>query len=177
MVTRACLLCAVAASCYSPNLAECVVACAQPDDCGPGQTCGSDGLCASPEIAGRCDELDAPDARPGPDAYDDPDDPDARVDARPSIDAVVGATLRIVIDGRGKVKAGPPIDHDCDAPDENGATCMFPAPIASVVQLQANDGHGWEFVSWSGCAPTSGPTCVVTVGPGTTLVGALFVED
>ena len=176
MVTRAALLLAASASCYSPSLPECVVACGAPNDCGPGQTCGTDGLCASPDVAGHCDELGAPDARP-PRADASDDDPDARVDARQTPDAVIYGTLLVHIDGRGKVKVGQPIDHDCNAPDGDGAVCSFPAPISSAIQLQAEDGHGWSFVAFDGCTPSSGPTCVVTVGPGTTTVDAVFVED
>jgi len=42
------------AGCYSPELRDCAVSCASPDDCAPGQVCGSDAYCAAPEIAGTC---------------------------------------------------------------------------------------------------------------------------
>ena len=171
------------AGCYSPELPECVHACATPNDCSPSQTCGSDRLCASPEVAGHCDQLDQPD---GPtahvDARDDDDDdgggrPDARVDARPHPDAEDVAILRIDVEGRGKVKIGPPIGGDCHSSDGSGAVCSHPVAAGTDITLTAEDGHGWEFVSFAGCSPATAPTCVVTVGPGTTTVTATFVED
>jgi len=168
-------------ACYSPELPECVHACATPSDCAPDQTCGSDRLCASPDIAGHCDQLAADAATtPRPDARDDDDggQPDARVDARPHPDAEEDvAILRVDIEGRGKVKLGPPLGGDCHSDDEDGAVCARPVLSGTDITLTSEDGHGWSFVSYTGCSPATAPTCVVTVGPGTTTVTATFEQD
>ena len=175
LIERVAIATAVAgiAGCYSPDLPECVHACATPNDCSPGQTCGSDRLCASPEIAGHCDQLDQPDGpAPRPDARDG-DHPDAR----PAPDAEDVSILRIDIEGRGKVKLGPPLGGDCHSDDASGAVCARPVASGTDITLTIEDGHGWSFVSFTGCSPATAPTCVVTVGPGTTTVTATFVED
>lgn len=168
-----------AAGCYSPDLPDCVTACAMPADCAPDQTCGADHLCASPDLAGHCAELghDAS-SSPRPDAREDEDQPDARPrpDAR-TPDAEDIAILRIDIDGRGKVKLGPPLGGDCHSDDAGGATCARPVASGTDITLTIEDGHGWSFDHVTGCSPTTAPTCVVTVGPGTTTVAAVFVED
>lgn len=179
LIERGAIAAAVAmiAGCYSPDLPECVHACATPNDCSPEQTCGSDRLCASPEIAGHCDQLEADAATtPRPDADDD-GGPDARVDARPQPDAEDVAILRIDIDGRGKVKLGPPLGGDCHSDDGSGAVCARPVASGTDITLTIEDGHGWHFVTFVGCSPATAPTCVVTVGPGTTTVTATFIPD
>ncbi len=49
-------------ACYSPDLEDCITACATAEDCAPSQLCGNDGLCASEPVAGRCSSLDTVDA-------------------------------------------------------------------------------------------------------------------
>jgi hypothetical protein len=180
MVTRAWVLIGLAAAgCYSPSLPECILECARPDDCGPGHTCGSDGLCATPELAGRCDELDQPDARPPrPDARDNDDEPDARVDGGggPAPDAGP-STLRVIVDGIGKVKVSPPIGHECKSDFPTGITCNYPVAAGTEIDLEAQNHDHWEWAAWTGCAPASAPTCVVTVGPGMTIVTATFTPE
>jgi hypothetical protein len=180
LIERSAIVAALAgvAACYSPELPECVHACATPDDCAPDQTCGSDRLCASPDIAGHCDQLgaDAP-TTPRPDANDDEADA-GRLDARPHPDAEEDvAILRIDIDGRGKVKLGPPLGGDCHSDDASGAVCARPVVSGTDITLTSEDGHGWSFVSYTHCSPATAPTCVVTVGPGTTTVTATFEPD
>jgi hypothetical protein len=43
------------AGCYDPDLSDCTVSCAAPDECGDGQVCGDDGFCARPSVAGTCE--------------------------------------------------------------------------------------------------------------------------
>lgn len=98
------ILGALAAGCYSPNIAECTITCGVSGSCPSDTTCMSDGFCHA-DVAATCQPLngdgvfnmvdakagiDAPkfDARPGqPDAPFPidarPGEPDARPDARP----------------------------------------------------------------------------------------------
>jgi len=39
------------ASCYDPELRDCVVTCAGSDDCADGQVCGADRFCAAPDVS------------------------------------------------------------------------------------------------------------------------------
>jgi len=55
---KAALLAALA-GCYSPEVKDCTVKCASPNDCGDGQVCGSDGLCAAQKVAGHCADMAA----------------------------------------------------------------------------------------------------------------------
>jgi hypothetical protein len=171
---------AALASCYSPDIRDCVVACTAPEDCAPGHVCGGDGLCASPEIAGACDELDQPDARtPRIDARDSPDAREPP-DAEASPDATPTASLRIVITGKGKVKAEAPIDVECQSSGDAGAVCNYPVAAGTIVTVREKDGGGWQFDEWTmyvPCLGLSSETCTVTVGVGATSVGAIFVED
>jgi hypothetical protein len=148
-----------------------------PGDCSPDQTCGADHLCASPEIAGHCAELGRADARTASHPDADDGDSDARPDAQPPADAEDIAILRIDIDGLGKVKLGPPLGGDCHSDSASGAVCARPVATGTDITLTIEDRHGWSFDHFVGCSPATAPTCVVTVGPGTTSVTAVFVED
>jgi hypothetical protein len=166
---------ATLASCYAPDVPDCVVACSAADECVAGQVCGTDGLCASEAIAGRCAEATRPDARPAPGA-DAPDAVAPPVDAAPPPDATA-ATLRIVITGRGRVDLRGALDEQCKAMTSLGATCEFPAPVGMIVELRPHEEHDWEFDGWEHPACNGVWTCLVLVGPGTTTVGASFVSD
>ena len=163
------------ASCYSPDVPDCVVACAGPGDCVAGQVCGTDGFCASEAIAGRCETALAPDARAtsGADARDVTPPP---IDAAPPIDAPA-ATVRIVITGRGRVDLRGSLDEECKAMTSLGATCEYPAPVGMVVELRPHEEHDWEFAAWDHPACNEVWTCLFLVGPGTTTVGASFVSE
>jgi hypothetical protein len=165
---------ATLASCYAPDVPDCVVACSAADECVAGQVCGSDGLCASEAIAGRCAEATAPDARTASGA--DAPDPPAPADAAPPIDAPA-SILRIEITGRGRVELRGALHEDCRAMTSLGATCEYPAPVGMIVELRPREENDWEFDEWDHPACNDVTTCLFLVGPGTTTVGASFVSE
>jgi hypothetical protein len=166
---------ALAAGCYAPDVRDCVVACAGPDDCVAGQVCGSDGLCASAGVAGRCDEATAPDARDVSPPIDAP--PPPPIDAPPPPPDAVVAVIRIEITGRGRVQLRGSLDEECRAMTSLGASCEYPAPAGMIVELRPKEEHDWVFAGWDHPACNGVWACLFLVGPGTTTVGAAFVSE
>ena len=64
---RLALATVTAAGCYAPDVADCVLACANDRECVHGHVCGADGWCAAPMRAGHCGAI-AHDAGVQPDA-------------------------------------------------------------------------------------------------------------
>ncbi len=150
---------ALLAGCYSPQLRDCVVACASADDCGPGQVCGSDGRCAVPEVAGSCSSI-----APLPDAgLDTP--ADAAIDMPP--DGPPLALLVVQIAGKGLVTVAGVGTCNYMAPAH---TCTFPVVANTQVQLVASGLEDDRFEKWQSINCTGqGATCTTTVvAPSTT---------
>lgn len=124
----------VGASCYSPELRECVAPCSSAADCLAPHICGSDGLCATSDVAGRCASIttDAAD-RDGPiDApIGNPDAPTSTVCVQATCSAAGGTCEQgwcvIDSDSNGEVTcpAGMPCTVICDEQDKckNGVKC------------------------------------------------------
>lgn len=154
-------------ACYEPAVRDCAVSCAGPGDCAGGQVCGDDGWCASPAVAGTC--AAAPDAP----AVDAPDIDGPDVDADPDAPIDAGASLRLVVNGRGRVVADLG-DVSCSGP---GGDCTFPAEAGATVTLTAVEANpSQHFEAWTSpnCDDAVGPTCVVTIAAPVTLVSAQF---
>lgn len=133
------------AGCYSPDLADCVVACAGDGDCAPGQTCGSEGLCAAPALSGRCDALATPDAG----ATMPPDAAPMLIDLRVRIDDLG----RVIVSGVGICEAAPPSNGDC----------TYRVRAGAELTVRADPYLGRSFDKWQ--PPTckdAGPTCLFT---------------
>lgn len=162
------------AACYQPTLRDCTVSCTSAADCAGDQVCGSSGWCAAQGVVCSLDAdaaTDGADTDAGDGAIDARMDApnDGAIDAQP-IDA--GATLRIVISGRGSVIGDFP-GVDCMSPPGD---CSYGIDPGTVVMLTAVDGPGGhDFVDWTtpNCMGM-GRTCVVTVTAPITLVGASF---
>lgn len=163
-------------ACYQPTLRDCTVSCTGASDCAGDQVCGSGGWCAADGVVCSLE----PDAAATDGESVDARDPDARVDA--AIDAATdattdvaidaGATLRIVISGRGSV-AGDFPGVDCMGPQGD---CSFSISPGTSVMLTAVDGPGGHmFVDWTtpNCMGM-GRTCAITVTAPITLVGVTF---
>jgi len=160
-------------ACYQPTLRDCAVSCTSPSDCAGDQVCSANGWCAAqgvvcslePDAAG----VDGADTDAGGVDGDLDGSSDAVADAE-MIDA--GATMRIVITGRGSV-AGDFPGVDCMAPPGD---CSYGINPGTVVMLTAVDGPGGHaFVDWTtpNCMGM-GRTCTVTVTAPITLVGVTF---
>jgi len=107
-VLRAVSIALALAGCYSPELAECAVACSAEADCGDGQTCNAEGLCASAGVSCRA----SGDAAVTADAPVEPDAPPPQT------------TLRIHVMDRGEVRlaghAPCTMEDDCLVPVDSG---------------------------------------------------------
>jgi hypothetical protein len=154
------------AGCYEPQLASCTVACERATDCATGQRCSDDGFCVGDEIASSCEDvLDPPDARP--------------IDGAQSTgDAAATATVRVVVEGVGKIRLLP-IDLECRAQTSSGATCLYVVGIDAALEAEARDHMMWRFASWTSpsCPDAHDPTCDFVASAGVTQVSATFVDD
>jgi hypothetical protein len=154
-------------ACYQPTLRDCTVSCASASDCAGDQVCGESGWCAAQGVVCALE----PDAAGADSAVTDAGDSDATMtDTMVPVDA--GASLRIVISGRGSV-AGDFPNVDCQSPPGD---CTYGISPGTVVTLTAVDGPGGhEFVDWTtpNCMGM-GRTCIVTISAPVTLVGVTF---
>jgi hypothetical protein len=139
VLSRILLATAGLAGCYSPQLRDCVVACASASDCAGDQVCGSDRLCVDPESAPRCDEAAEVDAGPPIDAR-----PDAPPDANPN-----AVTLRVEIGGEGTVNIQGVGSCDDSAPMR---TCTFEVIRSQPLLLDAIPDAGEMFDKWDSLA-------------------------
>ena len=149
-VVAACL--SALPACYSPELADCAVACTAAEDCAPGQRCGADGWCAGDAKADRCDGSQAPDGG-----------------------ALPGSTLelRLTIAGRGQVELdapmgtppGPGDKPTCVSAQAGGVTCSYLFPANTWLTLRVRESGGWEFSGWDapGCGLGRPKSCLVLV--------------
>ena len=140
---------ALLAGCYSPELADCTVACGTDNDCGTGQSCVA-GMCASEGVT--CS------GSPGEDAAVTPEDaPMPDPDAPPAEQGV----LRIKIGDQGVVHV--PGHEPCDsmvAPE-----CMYIIERGTPITLDAEPHPNRFFEKWEEtpqCMGISDPTCTVT---------------
>lgn len=168
-VAAVALVVAALAACYDPAVRDCVVSCAGPGDCAGGQVCGDDGWCASPAAAGTCEAaLDAP-------AVDGPSVDAPVVDADTDAPAKVDATLRLAIEGRGRLETDLS-GVECSS-NAQGNSCDFTVEVGETVvvsALEANPSQSFEAWTSPTCADAVGPTCVVTIAAPVTLVSAQF---
>lgn len=157
------------AACYQPTLRDCAVSCSSPADCAGDQVCGESGWCAAQGVVCSL-EADAASAdSANVDAADASGAIDASIDAQ-AIDA--GATVRIVISGRGSIVGDFP-GVNCVSPPGD---CSYGIAPSTVVMLTAVDGPGGhDFIDWTtpNCMGV-GRTCTVTVTAPVTLVSASF---
>jgi hypothetical protein len=135
----------VLAGCYAPEAQDCTVSCKATDSCAAGQVCGSDGLCASPEVAGHCNGVDG---------------------------GIPLVSLRITIEGHGKVN----IDGvgGCDSDSESEGKCTFAVPANLPRDLKAIANQDRVFVAWTSTCVGTSPTCTLTPVMLLTQVGAKF---
>lgn len=128
--------------CYSPELAECRVACASDGDCGDGQTCHPEGLCAGEGVS--CNGADAAVTADTP----APDGPPPQTSLR----------LKIMDMGSVQVAGG----ETCESMD-----CTFSVDQGVAVMLVATPANDRIFEKWEeACVGQSSTTCTVTpVGP------------
>ncbi len=142
--------------CYDPELRDCTVQCAGAGDCAGDQVCGTDGYCSAPAIAGSCGGEVVIEGTP---------------DARPPIDAA-GATLRIVIAGKGRVTLEAP-EFACES--RGAMICLVTVPASASLVLAATANPNRRFEGWTTANCSSqGATCTVLASTGTTLVKARF---
>lgn len=161
------------ASCYSPDLADCTVACAADSECGGGQQCNA-GMCAQPGIA--CTRVDdtvdalpmtspeqdasVPDANPEPDASTPP--PDGPPDPPPPPPPQT-TTLRVKIKDQGRVT---PSGHQSCAPNSE---CLYTVVVGQPITLEADPNPNRIFEKWEEACSGSSPSCTITplAGPQT----------
>jgi hypothetical protein len=147
----------ILASCYQPDVLDCVVACSGANECAADQVCGADGWCASPEVAGQCATVSAADG---------------------GLD-VATTELGVIVNGKGRVVADPPtVGCDGESPNEP-VECSFAVTTGNPLTLTAVAiHHGWRFVGWAGatCGDQATETCELVVVAPVTVV-AQFVRD
>ena len=177
-VLRAALACSLLAACYSPEVRDCTVSCASPDDCAAGQMCGADGMCASPERAGHCfaqpeivDDAGVADGDARDGAVDAPVMVDAAVDARPDAPPPT-VDLHVKISGRGRVVA-PGIACDSEPPDHGD--CHFTVLAGATLTLFAWPHVGQSFDKWQG-GPCAGQDASCTFTPSSSVTAAVKFE-
>jgi hypothetical protein len=152
----------VLAGCYSPEVRDCTVSCAAPDDCTAGQICGSDRLCAAPERAGHCASppIDAG-RRRGSDAAVPRDA--AWRDASPRVN------LHVQVDGKGSVFVFG--QGTCNSLDAQRGDCTYDIPLnvaqpVYALTIEPNE----RFSKWtSTTCSTDGEHCTFTPVAGTTI--------
>ena len=156
-------------ACYSPEVRDCTVTCASPEDCTGGQLCDRDGFCAMPEAANRCRHVARPDASVMLDARPHEPPHDARMP-----DAGLLVELAIEIAGAGKVHViGVGI---CNALLDD-PSCTYPVIAGVALQLRAIAGPDWSFDKWSDACDGRDSTCALTPTQTITKVKAKFRHD
>jgi hypothetical protein len=158
---------ALLAGCYSPELRDCVVACAGPDDCAPGQVCSADGRCAAPELAGTCGATAViPDAGARGDAAMPTDAP-----APPDAPATIALTVEI--SGQGAVAVAGV--GTCGAA---AAPCTYQVTPGVARSIVATPAQGWSFDRWQSVACTGqNATCSHTPSTPTTVHAKFRMDD
>jgi hypothetical protein len=145
-MTRIALLIWVAAlgGCYAPDLRDCTVTCTGADDCAGDQVCNDKGLCAADGVT----------CMGGSNG--------GTVDA-----AVPTVTLRVTVDGEGKVVV--------DGIGDCSRDCTWQVPQSAARRLEALPTGETQFDKWttSNCSQPMNPRCTITPGSSTT-VGAKF---
>jgi hypothetical protein len=137
------------ASCYSPDLRDCTIACASQNDCAYGQVCGADQFCAAPEIAGRCSELPADAGSADRDAGVADGKLDARVDAAPvPPDSPLMVPLHLKIDGDGR--AIVPGEEPCEKQGPQHGDCHYEIALGIPLTLTAEPYESSRFDRWNG---------------------------
>ena len=169
------------AGCYSPELRDCVIACARHTDCVPGQVCGDDGRCAAPELAGTCGTsaiipdagVGADAAMPGPDASPDASTPDAPPDAPPPPDAPTTITLTVMMSGQGSITVSGV--GTCGV---SIAPCSYQVMPGVSHMFTATPAGEWSFDRWqsTACAGQDA-TCTYTPNVATTVHAKFRNED
>ena len=136
--------CLVLGACYAPELRDCTVTCSASTDCADDQVCGVDKFCASPDVANECDAVG-------------------------SGSGMTTVTLRITVEGSGKVVVKD--IGECDAHSDLAGDCTWQLAIGTRVELEASSG---KFDKWTSPA-CSGQDKSCTFTPETsTIVGAKF---
>ena len=151
--------------CYSPELPDCAVACANDGDCAPGHGC-ADGFCVGPDHPGPCATATPADA-----TNDNKDDKDNEKPPRPD---AAHCVFTIAINGKGKVV----IDGvaRCSHMD-SGGECSIDLPMASH-DLVAIAEPGERFDKWTSLAcHAQDESCYLAYCTATTPIGVKFVRD
>lgn len=140
----------IVAGCYEPDFRECVVACADDSDCGPGQVCGADRLCLAEASSRRCDR-ERIDAGAPRDAHE-PAVPDA---GAPPPDAATRFQLVVKVSGKGRVLV-PGFGACRDA-------CAYQV-LGGPIVLQAIPDEDWRHDEWGdACDDTESTTCALVI--------------
>lgn len=139
---RGIALVAIAGGCYSPELRDCTLTCASPDDCADGQVCGTDHFCAAPELAGTCSSLPVDAGVKPRDAAIDAPKMDARPDAGP-----LQVVLTIAIEGRGRVRVRDV--GTCEKAAPHKGHCDFVVPWGAFVTVEADAYDDWRLDRWT----------------------------
>lgn len=138
---RAAVLALAVAGCYSPELADCAVACRSNADCGDGQACNDQGLCAGAGVTCNA-EVDAAVTA------DSPVEPDAPPPQ---------TMLRIHVMDRGEVQLAGHASCTMEA------DCMIPVDSGERITLTAEPLEERFFEKWEeACAGQLTDTCTLT---------------
>jgi hypothetical protein len=158
---------ATLASCYSPTVKDCILACGSAADCAEGQACNADGTCAAPAVTCNGDAtIDGAIRTPTVDAM---------------VDAAAGATVAIdvTIDGEGTVMI---MMQMCDGTNGGSGsnqqtTCTLSVPPNMPVTAMAMPkGGDYDFARWTSLVcGAQGMSCMFTpFGP--TAISVLFTK-
>jgi hypothetical protein len=141
----------VAAGCYSPDLADCVVSCASDSDCGGGQVCAT-GLCVRDGLT--CSFAPGADAAVAVEL-------DAGIDASPDAppDAPTQTTLRLRVRGQGMITSEG-LDT-CTADHE----CVYTVEVGTPISLTASPYLLWQFDKWQQACGGQPVSCTITPPP------------
>ncbi len=138
---RAASIAFVLAGCYSPELADCAVACSSEADCGDGQTCSEQRLCAGAGVSCNAFEGDAAVTADGP----------VEPDASPP-----QTMLRIHVTDQGEVRI--PGHAPCTMADD----CRISVDSGATVTLTAEPLNDRVFEKWEeACEGQLTKTCTL----------------
>jgi len=159
MSYRAALALAMLASCYSPELADCVLPCASSADCANGQVCTAAKLCAGASTmtcsAGASPTDASPSPPPPPPPMRDAAEP---VDAKPPRDASeppdaspppTTVPVTIMIMGTGNVALAGTTCMSIEADGVENPPCIVQVPEGKPATASAMPKNGTTFVSWT----------------------------
>lgn len=140
-------------ACYSPELANCTVACGADTDCGDGQRCNAQGLCAGDGVACNASEADAA-------VTADTQEPDSQVPQ---------TMLRVHVMDQGEVTFGSHLcTMDCTVPVDTGVELtLVAAPKPTRI-----------FEKWEeACGGQPTTSCTITPTGNETRVTAKFKKE